>query len=300
VFSPNHSAWSEPVDHWKYEYVAEHPIGSFHIQPICWRLGVPLLVRILPFSMYRNFEVVGISAFALCGLMVYLWILAIPRPRTDAVLGVMMFYAMGAAVKLVLWTAEGPDAASYFFILLALYAIYKENDWLCAAALAIGMFTKETLVIVIPLHYTLKAAQLIDFRRALRTMLVGAPAIAVYIGLRLAIPAWNDNDAYVQSLPFRYTQVSAGMVKYDLATAFRGTMQVYRSMPPIDLLRLFTWGSLGIFLFLPLFAPKENRVLLLRWTPYWLGVCATLLIALNADRRVGSLFPVLIVMGLAG
>src|SRR5581483_4185738 len=73
VFSPNHSAWSEPVDHWKYEYVAEHPIGSFHIQPICWRLGVPLLVRILPFSMYRNFEVVGISAFALCGLMVYMW-----------------------------------------------------------------------------------------------------------------------------------------------------------------------------------------------------------------------------------
>src|SRR4051794_16953560 len=54
LFGPENEHWKEPVDHWKYEYVAEHALGSFHIQPACWRIGVPLLTRLLPFSTYRN------------------------------------------------------------------------------------------------------------------------------------------------------------------------------------------------------------------------------------------------------
>jgi hypothetical protein len=297
---PGGPQWDEPIDHHKYLYVAEHPIGSFHIQPTCWRIGVPVLAKILPFSTYRNFDILSVLFVGLSGCMLYLWLLAIPLRDEQALLGVLLFYSLGAAAKLLLRIVTSPDPASYFFILLALYAIYRGNDYLFAAALALGVVTKETVALVGPLYYSLKAVSFWDPGRFKKLILVCAPAACVLIAIHVLIPAWNDHDDYVQSLPSIYTQVSAGMVKNDLLTAFRGTIGVYRQMSPIFLVRSFTYGALGLTLFLPFFAPRANREPLIRWAPYWVAVLLTMLIALNADRRISSLFPVLIVLGLNG
>lgn len=297
---PGGPHWDEPADHHKYIYMAEHPLGSFHIQPTCWRIGVPALAKILPFPTYRNFDILSVFFLGLTGWMIYLWLLEVPLDPGRALLGVMMFYSLGGASKTLLSGVTSPDPASYFFIALALYAIVRENDPLCAAALALGVLTKETVLLIGPLHYTLRARSWWDSGRFLRTVLVCLPCVSVFAALRILIPAWNDRDSYVQSLPFIYTQVSAGMVKYDLATAFRGTMQSYALLTPINLLRALTYGTLGVHLFLPFFAPRANREILLRWTPYWLAVLLSMLIALNPERRVSSLFPVLILMGLNG
>ena len=297
---PGGPHWDEPADHHKYLYMAEHPLGSFHIQPTCWRIGVPALARILPFSTWRNFDLLSVFFLGLAGWMVYLWLLAIPLDPRQALLGVLMFYSLGGAGKTLVGGVTSPDPASYFFIVLALYAIFRENDVLCAFALALGVLTKETVLLIGPLHYALRARSWWEPRRFRRTVLVCLPCVCAVAALRILIPAWNDRDSYVQSLPFIYTQVSAGMVKYDLLTAFRGTMQSYALLSPINLLRALTYGTLGIHLFLPFFAPRVNRELLLRWTPYWLPVLLSLLIALNPERRVSSLFPVLILMGLNG
>ncbi|MBV9612921.1 MAG: hypothetical protein JO091_10635, partial [Acidobacteriaceae bacterium] len=300
VLSPNTKGWDLPTDHHKYMYIAEHAIGSFHIQPACWRIGAPLLTRALPFSTYRSFDVLSVLFLSLCGLMIYLWLRAVPRPHAEAMLGVILFYSLGAASKLLLQGVVSPDPASYFFILVALYAIYKGNDFLCAAALALGVLTKETVALAGPLFYSLKATRLWDASRFKRFLLVFAPCVCILVAVRILIPAWNDRDDYVQSLPFIYTQVSAGQVKYDLKTAFLGTIDTYRAVTSINLVRLFSYGSLGLQLFLPFFALGPNKQVLLRWAPYWIPILASLLIALNADRRLGSLFPVLIVMGLNG
>jgi hypothetical protein len=300
LFGPADPHWNDPIDHFKYEYIAEHPLGSFHIQPACWRIGVPILVHLLPFSTYRSFDLLGILFLSLTGGLIYLWLLAIPRPRNEAILGVLMFYSLGPAVKLLLRGVESPDPASYFFTVLALYAIYLENDLLCAFSLAAGMFAKETLAVVVPLHYTLKAASLWDVPRLKRSVRVALPAICVFFAVRILIPAWNDRDDYVSSLPNVYTQVATGDVRYTLWSGFHAVLRAYQGISAINLVRVFTWGSLGIHLFLPFFAPRKNREVLLRWAPYWLTILATLLIALNPDRRLGSLFPVLIVAGLNG
>jgi hypothetical protein len=92
----------------------------------------------------------------------------------------------------------------------------------------------------------------------------------------------------------------AGDVKNDVYTAFLGVLRAYQGWPAIQLVRFLTWGSLGLMCFLPFFAWRENKNLFLRWVPYWGTILATLLIALNGDRRVGSLFPVLIVTSLNG
>lgn len=300
LFGPGSDLWNGPYDHWKYEYLAEHALGNFHIQPTCWRIGVPLLVRLMPFTTYRSFELLNILFYALSGCAIYFWLLAASRPRDEAILGVLMFYSMGTVVKMSLFAVETPDPASYFFTVLAIYAIYSDNDYLCAASLALGMFTKETLMVVIPLHYSLKATRLWDVPRIRRSLLVALPALFVFAGIRILIPAWNDHADYVRSLPSQYTQVMAGDVKNDVWTAFQGVLRAYRGTRAIDLVRLFTWGSLGMILFLPFFDIRRNRILLLRWAPYWVPVVGSLLIALNPDRRVGSLFPMLIPAGLNG
>lgn len=297
---PGGAHWDEPADHHKYLYMAEHPLGSFHIQPTCWRIGVPALAKILPFSTYRNFDVLSVFFLGLCGWMIYLWLLAVRLDPHQALLGVLMFYSLGGAGKALIGGVTSPDPASYFFIVLALYAIFRESDLLCAAALVLGVLTKETVLLIGPLHYALRAGSWWDSGRFRRTVLVCLPCVCVFAAVRILIPAWNDRDSYVQSLPFIYTQVSAGMVKYDLLTAFRGTMQSYAQLTPINLLRALTYGTLGVHLFLPFLAPRSNRELLLRWTPYWLPVLLSLLIALNPERRVSSLFPMLILMGLNG
>ena len=297
---PGGPNWDFPGDYHKYIYVAEHPLGSFHIQPTCWRIGVPLATRLLPFSTYRNFDILSVLFLALSGGVLYLWLLEIPLSPKKSLLGVLMFYSLGGASKLLLGGVTTPDPASYFFLLLALYAIYKENDLLFVAALVLGVLVKETVILAGPLYYSLKADSWWDAKRFRKFLLVFAPGVFALVAVRILIPAWNDRDAYVQSLPFIYTQVSGGMVKYDLVTAFRGTMWAYREISPINLVRIFTYGSLGLFLFFPFFAPRANREPFIRWLPYFLPVIGSMLIAVNPDRRVSSLFPMLIILGLNG
>jgi len=297
---PGGPGWDAPADHHKYIYIAEHPLGAFHIQPPCWRIGVPALTKILPFPAYRGFDVLSVVFLGLSGGVLYLWLLSIPMEPRWAFLGVLMFFSLGGASKMMLTSGATPDPASYFFTLLALYAIYREDDFLCMIALALGVLTKETVLLVGPLHYSLRAATWWDYRRFKRCAMVCIPSICVLIAVRGLIPAWNDRDDYVRSLPLIYTQVGFGIAKYDLITAFRGTLWTYRQMTAINLLRTFTYGSLGIHFFLPFAAPQANREPLLRWSPFWVPMLASMLIAVNPDRRVSSLFPVLIVLGLNG
>jgi hypothetical protein len=297
---PGGPHWDEPTDHHKYIYMAEHPVGSFHIQPMCWRIGVPLLARALPLSTYRSFDVLSVTFLALCGPVLYLWVLALPTSENKAFLAVLMFYSMGGVSKLLLSNVATPDPASYFFILAILYAMQKDKLLLCAILVALGVTAKETVLLTVPLYYTLKCRKLWDPRYFLRVLTVGAVGVCALITIRTLIPAWNDRPEYVRSLPSIYTEVAFGEAKYDLKAAFHGTINEYRKETPIDLVRIFTYGSLGILFFLPLFAPSANQTVLIRWLPYWLPVLASLLIAVNPDRRVSSLFPVLIVAGLNG
>jgi hypothetical protein len=57
-----------------------------------------------------------------------------------------------------------------------------------AVTLAIGALTRESAMFLIPLAYAIWAERLIDVDALRRVAIVSAPAIAIYLALRLGIP----------------------------------------------------------------------------------------------------------------
>ena len=297
---PGSLYWDTPADHQKYFYMATHPLGSYHIQPFCWRIAVPTLAGNLPMPTLAAFRLITLLSISAIGTLLFAWLRLLSVPSTHALLGVIMLYSYGSVSKLLIAFNLSPDPASYVCILLALIFIKKRMDWAFALILVVGVCVKETVSLMGPLFYTLRTRKLFDGPLLLRTILVGLPALAMLLTIRVLIPAWNNDPAYVSSLPGLYTEVAYGQAPYDIWDGLKGNFEFYQHMSPINILRLFTFGSLGILLFLPFLDPERNKPLLLRWLPYVGMVGASLLIALNADRRIGSCFPVILLAGLQG
>jgi hypothetical protein len=297
---PGMEAWDLPHDHHKYFYMATHPLGSFHIQPPAWRIGVPWLVSILPVSTINGFRIISFLSVWSIGVLLFVWLRLIPVSSMQALLGVILLYSYGAVSKFSMNFYMQPDPVSYIFVLLGLIFIYKRMDWAFALTLVLGITVKETVALVGPLFYTLRARRWIDGPLLVRTILVGLPAFAVLVGIRIMIPAWNKDLAYVGSLPAIYTEVHEGKADWDPISGFIANVNVYAHMSPINVLRLFTFGSMGLLMFLPFLDLRRNKELLLRWLPYVGMVAASLLVALNADRRIGACFPFLILAGIYG
>ncbi|MCC6392555.1 MAG: hypothetical protein IT167_18285 [Bryobacterales bacterium] len=303
--------------------MAEHPLGSFHINPPCWRIAVPFLVGLLPLPTVTAYKVQALVFVTATGVLLFLFLhRAAGYCPTEAFLGLILYYAYGPATKLLIQGPYSPDPASFTILVCALWCLYLRKDMLLAVILAAGVAVKETTVLVIPLIYTIRANRLADLKLLLRTACVAAPALAVLFTIRSLIPAFNGVDDYVSQLGPALTQVHLGITKFDHDSYFLDAIQrVLRfrfQQTPINIVRDLTFGSIGLLFVLPFFAlvPKRtthslpdhhtpsaccsNRELLLRFLPFLAGCLLGWLVALNSDRRFAYAFPFLIVLSLNG
>jgi hypothetical protein len=312
VFTPNSPDWSQPYDHHKYIYMAEQPVGSFHINPTCWRIAVPLLVGELPLPTLTGFRVQTFVFIALTGLLLYFVLQAAGYSTASALLGIVMFYAYGPATKLLLADPYSPDPASFVFSLAALYFLLKERDIPLALTLALGVTVKETIVLLIPLIYTIRAQRVLDWRLFSRTILVALPALAVLFAIRAWIPAYNTVDSYVAQMGHQLSDVHLGTAIFNFRDAFGRVMAFRLQDTPVNILRELTFGSVGLLWVLPFFgmravasgertlARSSNLRLLVRFLPF-LGITYLgWFVALNTDRRLASAFPIWIMLSLNG
>ena len=300
AFSPSDPGWAETVDIHKYLHMAQSPLGSFHIQPSCWRIGVPFLVSLLPMDAYSGFDLLSVCFVALTGWMIYYWLRAMSQSGEMALLGVALYFSLGSVSKLLLWGVASPDSAAYFLQVVLLYAIYTRKDLLFAVTLLLGVCVKETVAFMGLLFYTLQVGETwLDARLIRRTLLVGLPALAALVAIRVFIPAYNNNDAYVAMVGPKLAEVATGTARYSITDGFAIVAHVYAQMSTINLVRTFTYSFLGIHFFLTLLGVGLKPALALRWSPFLLLTGFTFLVALNPERRMGSLFPFLILACLA-
>ena len=313
---PASSDWSAPYDHHKYIYMAEHPLGSFHIAPASFRIAVPFVVKNLPFNTLTGFRIQTFVFLVCTAVLLYYVLLAAKYSELESFLGIVMFWSYGAATKLLLGDPYSPDPASYAVSLGALYFLLKDRDILLALTLALGATVKETIVLIVPLVYTIRAQRLIDFRLLIRTALIGLPTLLVLLGIRQWIPPYNEMDSYVRQMGPQLTQVHLGTATFSFLDALHRVTEVHLHESPVNILRELTYGSVGILWILPFFAIRSvettafstsggiarssNLILLLRFLPFLALTYLGYFMALNVDRRFAYAFPFWIMMSLNG
>lgn len=170
-----------------YERMAAHPFAT-HTFPFAYRIGLPWLVHALPFSHTTSFELLawlaagGAAAFAF----------ALMR-RLDAPAAVAAPLAFALAVSpplaiVALREGRNTDAVTMLFLMAATLLVVQRRPHALAATLLVGVLFREAVLFVIPLAYAVWAVRVWDRDVAVRVLAAGAPAIAAYAALHLAIP----------------------------------------------------------------------------------------------------------------
>ena len=169
-----------------YERMAQHPFAT-HTFPFAYRIGVPWLVHVLPFSHTFSFKLLAwLAAGGACSCA-YLLMRHFGAPRK---LAAALAIALALSPPLLVVTirqGRNTDIATVFFMMAATLFVVQRRLALLAATLALGVLFREAELFILALAYALWAQRLWDARAAGRVLLVGAPAILVFLALHLSL-----------------------------------------------------------------------------------------------------------------
>ena len=180
----SHPTGDEPF----YLGMAAHP-GAPHAFPYAYRIAVPWLVHILPFSHVVSFTVLAWLAIAAAAGTLYALLEEFELPS-----GLALALAVGLALSptlLVVLPRHGQsiDPESTLIMVLGCLFIARRRLVALAVTVLIGVAVKETSFFLVPLAYAVWAQRPMD-RAALRdAALVAALPVAAYVALRASVSA---------------------------------------------------------------------------------------------------------------
>jgi hypothetical protein len=267
LIAPGTSLFSNPWDHHKYMEMARNGPWAFHLAPFCWRILAPLMAMVMPLDIVTNFKIITVCGLALSGVTVFYITLETGFPKPAAILAMLLFFS-SITVKFDLAFFCGPNALALCLMSVCFLLILKKKDLLFAAALAAGALTKEPVLLMIVLFYSLRAVKFFDLRQLQRTVWVALPAAIAFIAVRLWIPALNDNAAYVASLSENLRVVMKGQPSFSYAEAVWVMIRELRATNGVVALELFTVAPFGLLFFLVPFGIANHWVYCLRIAPF--------------------------------
>ena len=274
-------------------------IGLYSGEPISsghqvYRVLVPYLARLIPdiptalFTPGRSLDRMSVAAlkFAIVNLF---FLVATSVALYYLIRGFGLSYAQGIVGSLLFLSLTGvvragglplADTAYFFFLLLAIVAVQRQNLWLLVAATAIGVFAKDLVLLAIP--FVLLAP--FGVSRRLRLFSGVVPALVIHLALRLWL-ARSENDIYSSG---EFLRLTGAAVRY-----------------------LFTLNAMArLFMaFGLLWIPCAYAILrrqlpsvLARWSWFIpiLFVSMVVLGATNISRHMIAAFPVVIPLALVG
>ena len=170
-----------------YERMAQDPFAT-HTFPFAYRVLVPTIVHVLPFGHTFSFSLLAWLATGIAAGFLYVLVQRVGAPPALA-LGLALCLALSPPLLIVsLRQGRNVDAATVAVMVAAVLFMIDERPRALAVTLAIGALTRESAMFLIPLAYAIWAERLIDADALRRVAIVSAPAIAIYLALRLAIP----------------------------------------------------------------------------------------------------------------
>lgn len=202
----SHLTGDEPF----YQRMAVHP-GGPHTFPYAYRIVVPWLVHLLPFSTATSFRLLAWLGIAAAGGAMYALLGEFdvnPRLALWLVIGFVL-----SPTLLVVLPRDGisVDPASILVMVLGSLFIVRRQKLALAVTILIGAGVKETSLFLIPFAYAFWATRLVD-RDALRDVaLVSAVPIGAYIVLRASVDAVGN--AYTPEYTGSFLQVRLDVIR---------------------------------------------------------------------------------------
>lgn len=173
-------------DSLQYAAMTAHAPWATIAKPFRWRVLEPLLAGLGPHSDPGRIQVVWGVLDALC-LTLAAWFEFLVlrrggRSTATAVLVAMLFFSSWVVLRYAGMVLV--DAASYLFLAAGVYAAVARRPVLLFAVVSVGMFVKETTVLVVLLVVLLGTPR----AQRLRQLALCVPGVAGYVALRLATP----------------------------------------------------------------------------------------------------------------
>ena len=170
-----------------YERMARDPFDP-HTFPFAYRVGVPTLVHVLPFSHEFSFTALAWLFSAGCGTLAYVLLRRFEVGKPLAA-GIGLSFAVCPTLFVVsLRQGASVDPESVFVMFAGTLAIVDRRPAAFAAILLVGVFVRESTLFLIPFAYAVWADRLWDAAAARRVLALSLPAVVAYAVLRLAIP----------------------------------------------------------------------------------------------------------------
>jgi hypothetical protein len=176
-----------------YERMADDPFAT-HTFPFAYRLGLPLIVHILPFGHTASFSVLAWLAAGGSAAILYVLLRRYEVPVWLAVaLGLLL--ALSPAMLVVsLRQGRNPDAVAVFAMFAGSLCVVDRRSGAFAVVLLLGSLVRETTLFLIPFAYAMWAERPFDSSALRRVALASAPALGAYLAVRWAVPTVGRNQ----------------------------------------------------------------------------------------------------------
>jgi hypothetical protein len=197
-----------------YVRMANHPAGP-HTFPDAYRIAIPWLVHVLPFSHVVSFQLLALLAIAASGGALYALLDQFdvePRVALALVVGFVL-----SPTLLVVLPRHGQsiDPESTLVMMLGSLFIVRRQKLALAVTILIGATVKETSLFLIPFAYAVWAQRLVD-RDALRDAArIAVVPVAAYLVLRTSVEAVGN--AYTPGYAGSFLQVRIDVIRQGFA-----------------------------------------------------------------------------------
>jgi hypothetical protein len=280
-----------------YERMAIHPTGP-HNFPYAYRIALPRLVHILPFSYVASFTALALLAIAAAGGALYALLREFEVPVGYSVSLAVGFCLAPNLLVVLVRHGRSVDAAVLLVLVLGTLFIVRRQRMGLAITLLVGAGVHESCLFLIPFAYAVWAQRPLDAAAARDTLLVGTPALVLYAVLRTSITAVGSQyiPGYSGSfLQARWNIIREGLSGDDLIQQPRRLILAYGPLwlaaPPalrfssfarrglvlvglcvLSMTYAFGWGRI-IFFAAPVFYVAAGQVLTRhrRWAPITLA-----------------------------
>lgn len=171
-----------------YDAMAAHP-GRAHNFPYAYRLAVPWLVHVLPFSQVVSFTIIGLLAVAGTGAALYALMRDFHAGRVLATWLVIGFVLSPTLLVVLVRHFRSIDPASILVMTLGCLFIVRRRRVELLITLLVGTAVRESTIFLVPFAYVVWARRPVDRQAARDVVLTCLAPVILYFVIRTTVHA---------------------------------------------------------------------------------------------------------------